>query len=341
MKNTGLTDLGGNDKTTFIERYNTTIVKGQELCKSKFSPGGVIIVKQTMARRMGERLRMMDYLKRHPSIEKISLRQPIFVIGFPRTGTTFLHELLGLHHDVRMHYTWEQMESVPGTDDESLVAQETDRAARYKKNKMKFNIIFSLGGDAIQSIHRIGYDEPEECTTPCAMEIPLTVPEIPLYIFAAREVIAMKGAGEAFEHYHKFLKLMTWQSKDRRDKDFIWMLKCPFHLPYLKELYGAFPGATVVWTHRDPVDCIASACSLYETLMRMSMEEYSIDRIALGKAVLEYTYLALDMALTTLGKMKDKVKIVHVRYADNVKNSKAVCKNICEQVRFNILYSYT
>lgn len=65
---------------------------------------------------------------------------------------------------------------------------------------------------------------------------------------------------------------------------FTWMLKCPFHLPYLTELYAAFPDATVVWTHRNPVECIASACSLYETLLHMCCIPESISRHALGKA---------------------------------------------------------
>jgi hypothetical protein len=102
-----------------------------------------------------------------------------------------------------------------------------------------------LGGDDIQSIHRIEYDEPEECTTPCAIELPWSLTELPLSIYAAKEVIALKGAGDTFNYYFKFLQMMTWQAKDRRGQDFTWMLKCPFHLPYLEELYEAFPGATV------------------------------------------------------------------------------------------------
>jgi hypothetical protein len=48
-------------------------------------------------------------------MESNSIKSPIFIIGFPRTGTTFLHELLGLHPKVRMHYSWQQGEPVPKT----------------------------------------------------------------------------------------------------------------------------------------------------------------------------------------------------------------------------------
>eukprot|EP01035_Chromulina_nebulosa_P016957 gene16957-22449_t len=327
---TGLHDFGG-DKTTFIERYAVARTLGLERSKAKFSPIGIPIVNLVVRKRIKMRLLLVDYFKKHPHVESIPVKSPIFIIGFPRTGTTFLHELLGLHPDVKVHYSWEQVEPVPRTDSESLIDLTNDRKLRYKTNKTFFDTALLLAGSDIQSIHRIGYDEPEECTIPCAVEIPWAISEIPLYIFAAKEVIALKGAGDAFVFYKKYLQLLTWQSADRRDKDFTWMLKCPFHLPYLDELYQSFPDATVVWTHRDPVECIGSACSLYETLMRMSMEEADIDRVALGKAVLDYTRLSLDMAMDSLKRLEGKVKVVHVRYADNVKNPKGTCKDICER----------
>ena len=66
--------------------------------------------------------------------------------------------------------------------------------------------------------------------------------------------------------------------------------------------------------------------------MRMSMEEDSIDRVSLGLAVLEYTYMALHKALSVLAKLEGKVRVVHVKYSDTVKNAKIACQNICEKV---------
>ena len=110
------------------------------------------------------------------------------------------------------------------------------------------------------------------------------------------------------------------------------MLKCPFHLPYLTELFEEFPESTVVWTHRNPVDCIASACSLYETLLLFCMEASSIDKAKLGKAVLEYTRICLDKAFASIKKAGPKAKVVHIRYADNVKEPKQNCSEICAKV---------
>jgi hypothetical protein len=239
-----------------------------------------------------------------------------------------LHEVLGLHPDVRMHYTWEQIDFVPKTDDESIEALTKDRAARHKNNRWEFNLTETVAGDAIQSIHRIGYDEPEECTTPCGMELPFNIPTIPFMTFAAKEIIAL-GAKEAFPKYKQYLQLLAFQTAERQGP-FTWMLKCPFHLPYLTELHATFPDATIVWTHRNPVECIASACSLYETLMKISVDSWTIDKKALGKAVMEYTFLALEKAIRSIEKAAKTMRILHIRYSDNIKEPKVVCKKIME-----------
>ncbi|CAM9678123.1 unnamed protein product, partial [Ectocarpus fasciculatus] len=293
----------------------------------KYSPLGYIGVQTSMKVRLTCQLRFNDYMKRHPEVKEIKMKDPIFIIGFPRTGTTFLHELLGIHPDVRMHYSWEQFDPIPSTDDSSLVAHTADRKKRYEQNKGAFNLFLAYAGDRIQSVHRIGYDESEECTTPCAMDLPWMVSNIAFITFAAQELADM-GAGQAFQTYRNFLKLLQWQSEDRREMDFTWMLKCPFHLPYLTELMTEFPDSTIVWTHRNPVDCIASACSLYETLLLFNMEPSSIDKEKLGKAVLDYTRVCLDKAFASIKKAGPKAKIVHIRYADNVKDPKKNCSDI-------------
>jgi hypothetical protein len=336
-KSGGLTDLGDKERK-FVTRYETARVVAFQKAKFRYTPCGHIAIQTSMKTRLGVQLQFNDYLSKHREIEQQKMKDPIFIIGFPRTGTTFLHELLGIHPGVRMHYTWEQFDPIPRTSDSSIEAQEADRQRRYHGNRSAFNLFLTLTGDRIQSIHRIGYDESEECTTPCAMDLPWVIATLPFITYAAKEVSDL-GGGQVFKTYRKYLKLLQWQSKDRRDQDFTWMLKCPFHLPYLTELFEEFPNSTVVWTHRDPADCIASACSLYETILLFTMEPDSIDKAKLGQAVLEYTRVCLDKAFASIKKAGPNVKILHIRYADNVKNPKEMCRSVFEKVL--IIYIYT
>ena len=57
------------------------------------------------------------------------------------------------------------------------------------------NVVLPLLGEAIQHVHRIGYEELEECTIPCSLELPWTISEIPFTMFAAQEMADM-GAGQ-------------------------------------------------------------------------------------------------------------------------------------------------
>lgn len=335
-----LTDLGGKDNgSKMIQRYEITRKLGLKRSEAKYTPLGYYMTLVSLTERMKTRLGLVQYFKDHKTIEKVNVGKPVFIVGFPRTGTTFLHELLGLHPNVRMHYTWEQMDPVPRTQDESNELQLKDRKRRYNENKGRMSLFLGLVGDEIQSIHRIGYDDSEECTLPCGMELPWNILELPLMVYAAEEIIEL-GAGETYDFYKKYLQLLAWQSNNNNDHDFTWMLKCPFHLPYLKELADAFPGSTVVWTHRNPTECIASACSLYESILGMVMERNSINKIALGKAVMNYSELAMKKAMEAIPLIESKIKIEHVRYIDIVKNSKSVCKSLAEATKLGFSNAY-
>eukprot|EP01038_Epipyxis_sp_PR26KG_P006845 gene6845-9372_t len=340
IKLTGLSDFGPTPED-FIKKYE--LVQNTTFKKIKLipSPFGFYLLKRILTKRFETRLRFFDYMKKHPVINKIKMKSPLFIIGFPRTGTTFLHEILGLSEQLKMHYTWEQMEPIPLTDSELRSDLEKDRKFRYNKNKPDFDLQVNFIGSVIQSIHRIGYDEPEECTTPCALELPWSISELPSNVYAADELFPL-GASKAFHYYKQYLQMLTFQSDERYNaqNDFTWMLKCPFHLPYLHELHESFPDSTVVWTHRNPVECIASACSLYEALLQAAFEGYSIDRSLLGKHVMNYTVLSLRKAEETFKKLGNKFKVIHIRYADNVKDSKNICKRIFENAGIEYSQNY-
>ena len=168
-------------ETQFLEVKKLNRELGIKKSGTVFSPLGHIIIQQNTTRQLELRLKFMEYIRKHPAVAAAPMkRDPVFVIGFPRTGTTFLHELLGLHEEVCQHHTWEQFDPTPGTDSEKVVDLQADRAVKYKKNKLYFDwVVHPLIGDAIQYVHRIGYDEAEECTIPCGL--------FDMYVIASRD----------------------------------------------------------------------------------------------------------------------------------------------------------
>ena len=59
---------------------------------------------------------------------KVPIRDPIFVVGLPRTGTTFLHRLLSLDPFARAPKTYELFDPVPRYPDD----WKKDRKRRVK-----------------------------------------------------------------------------------------------------------------------------------------------------------------------------------------------------------------
>ena len=80
------------------------------------------------------------------------------------------------------------------------------------------------------------------------------------------------------EHYRYFrqqLQVLQW--RDRRER---WLLKSPAHLFWVDELLAALPGARLIQTHRDPLQVLASFCSLSAVLCGIGSDH--VDPPALG-----------------------------------------------------------
>ena len=65
------------------------------------------------------RLKMADDRKRFPGIAAEQITAPVFVIGLPRSGTTFLHNLLTQDPRNRSPLTWEIMFPSPPPERET------------------------------------------------------------------------------------------------------------------------------------------------------------------------------------------------------------------------------
>ena len=66
-----------------------------------------------------------------------------------------------------------------------------------------------------------------------------------------------QDASGAYRWHRMFLQhLQVDYSKPR------WVLKTPAHLPFIQAIVAEYPRATIVQTHRDPMDVMASMSSL-------------------------------------------------------------------------------
>src|SRR5262249_20081972 len=78
----------------------------------------------------------------------------------------------------------------------------------------------------------------------------------------------------AHRYYRRQLQLLSWRLSGSH-----WALKAPAHLFNLGSLLEVFPDACIVQNHRDPLEMIASLCSLGATIRGAYAERVDLGEI--------------------------------------------------------------
>src|ERR1041384_2177111 len=104
----GLDDFGGGD---FFEGISRLLDSCQR--EAQLNLIGRIVLRADLIRILCSRLLIQRDRKAYSSIERQEIREPLFIVGLPRSGTTVLHTLLALDPDHRVPLTWEVMTPSP------------------------------------------------------------------------------------------------------------------------------------------------------------------------------------------------------------------------------------
>jgi hypothetical protein len=143
---------------------------------SAYSPIGRAAAHDFFLRRLVAKLRLNDHLGCPPGRSdggshaclSSPVRKPIFVVGLPRTGTTFLHRLLSLDPGARSPRTYELFDPVP----RNATDKEKDRRSRVKFVQAAIDKLETVVPHFSQ-IHELGADLPEECMMSIGTDIPM------------------------------------------------------------------------------------------------------------------------------------------------------------------------
>ncbi|TMA47783.1 MAG: sulfotransferase [Deltaproteobacteria bacterium] len=117
---------------------------------------GRLIARADCVRLLENRLRIVHTLRRHPEIERQDIRQPIFIVGLPRTGTTILHELLAQDPANRVPMTWEVMH--PWPPPERATYRTDPRIAQVEKHFAGVDRLVP----GFKAMHPMGAELPQE-----------------------------------------------------------------------------------------------------------------------------------------------------------------------------------
>jgi hypothetical protein len=196
---------------------------------------------------------------------------PIFILGLPRSGTTFLHSLLAEDHDNQVPRNWQTI--YPGQRQADFDPQE-DARVRAVDRQLK---MFAGLAPGFADMHPIDADSPQECSEITAHVFQSlrfdTTFRVPSYL----QWVETHGHREAFDFHKRFLQYLQAGVPSR------WVLKCPDHTFSLEAILAVYPDARFVVVHRDPIAVLGSVAHLTEVLRKPFLR--NIDPAEIGAQV--------------------------------------------------------
>lgn len=297
---TGLTDLGD---PAALEGLEVLVKASNE--EANLSEAGAPRWEAQLVGTLANRLRIVDYLKKHPELLERPVERPTFVFGLPRTGTTLTINLLSADPVRRCLLRWEALNSAPPAK-----AGELHSDPRYvaEQQKLEMSIKFA---PHIAAIHYEDADSPTECQYPMALSFcaqifdsNIRAPSYSKWFFEADYM-------PAFRFHKQLLQLLQANNGGR------WTLKNPWHPLFLNELTAVYPDAQLAMTHRDPAEVVGSACSLIRHVRPMFSDQVDLREIA------DWMIATFDLMIERQNAFRDKHgedAIFDIQYAEQLRD---------------------
>jgi hypothetical protein len=302
----GLDDFGGGD---FFEGLSRLLDSCQR--ESQLNLIGRIVLRTDLMRILCLRLFMQRDRQAYPSIVRQEIREPLFIVGLPRSGTTLLHTLLAVDPEHRVPLTWEVMTPSPPTRD-----NEKRRVQRAVQSCNCFNWL----APTFRHVHPVGAELPQECVSLMAPTFMSDQFDAMYYVPSYRAWFFRQDLRPAYEYHRHFLQHLQVRQSARR-----WVLKAPTHMFALAALLGIYPDALFVQTHRAPLDAMASVSSLITILRRVFSD--AVDPLLVCREAIDYWSKTLDRFLGERERLVEH-RICDVNYAEILTDPLAAVRRI-------------
>jgi hypothetical protein len=318
QKITGLNDFGDQSFRVPLAILINSLKKEAHL-----NTIGRFLFRDILLNLLINRLQLQQDFQSHPDILQVPISKPLFVLGLPRSGTTFLFNLLSQDPQSRWLHSWETMHPSPPPTTETAASD-----PRIKRIEKKFAFYKSLAPD-LDTAHYISANHPDECnglfennfTTSLLFLSRAHVPTYQKWLHTESDWNA------AYQYYREQLQLLSWKCPGEH-----WLLKTPAHLFHLDSLLTVFPDACIVQNHRDPIEAIPSEASLI-SIIRGAFSDH-VEPTVVGQDCLDEMSIAMDRALKVRQNTSSK-QFFDLKYQDLVRNPIDTVKQIYDYFDYN------
>jgi hypothetical protein len=308
---TGLSDFGDE---TLPARFRLAV---DHLKSIGMNEAGQRAAAQNCLWLLTSRLEFFADCKRYPIGEE-KIVQPLFATGEPRCGTTLLHALLSVDPNGRSLRFWEVMYPSPPP---GLAGADDPRPARADDDWREINAKLAFWLRSHPYNDMLGNGLPEDERT-WAFDFRVMTPTAWWRVPMGMNVGGLPADPRAQYRLHK---MMLQQFQYARPQKY-WVLK-GFHNARLKELFETYPDARIVWTHRDPVQVIASRIALTAELVeglagRVDWKAQARQQLAMART---------SFQVTMTDPLVNDPRIHHVRYKDFMTDPVAAIRGFYEK----------
>ncbi|MFP5220258.1 MAG: sulfotransferase family protein [Actinomycetes bacterium] len=268
--------------------------------EARLSELGLQMTHRRLVALLVDRLRLRRLQAEHPEIRDVEVRVAAEICGLPRTGSTLLHRLLAASPQLTSTSSWECSYPLPFPG-ESPAAEE--RKARAKK---KMELFLELSPD-FGDIHTVSWDEPEEDIILLDRTFTSQTFDSFYWVPTYGGWLRQADQSKAYDELRQWLQVLQWQDPSRAGKP--WVLKSPHHLTAIDTVLDAFPGCSIVMTHRSPVSAVPSYASMVATMTAQHSDV--VDRPAVGRYWSERFVEALSALVAARERRPDRFVDVH------------------------------
>jgi hypothetical protein len=273
IERTGLEDFGDGSFREGLEILVRAL--GEE---ARLNVRGEGFVYHRIGLHLAQRLQVEDWYRRHPEIDDVALKPPLFGMGLPRTGSTALSFLLAQDPNVRYVRSWEAAQPCPPPS--------TVHGADPRIPTGEQPVVAGSRQHVPQDAHG-----PMECLDLMALDFKSQIfqayAQIPSY---SAWLVDRADFTSTYRYERRVLKLLAWGESVRP-----WRLKSPAHVLSLDYLDRVFPEAKFVMTHRDPTDVILSVADVYADIVGGFTDH--LDRRYLGELNVQQWSIGMDRAV--------------------------------------------
>ena len=323
---TGLDDLGEDDWPGWTDTYRRMVTAIDN--ESRLHALGRVVTRAELLKVLQTWLRLQRLWATRPAIRDEPVEAPLFVVGPPRTGTTILLELLALDPQLRAPIAWEALHPL---------RDEGDAERRRELSECEQEFWADIHPE-FMTMHELASDLPCECVHFLMYDFagPYWSMQYDTPSFTGWQLENLDTLGRVYRLHRRMLQTFQHDSGDgERDgaTPRRWLLKSPGHLSTLGALFGEYPDARVIHTHRDPRRFIASLVSLLAVLrfMRSDRDE----RLTLGP-IMEMTYqlfLEQVIAQRTDGTLPND-QIVDTHFLELMSDPVAMLHRVYDQLGY-------